>query len=44
LSSDGVLRGAVEALDSQILLHPLEKQFHRAAGLVQRADGQCRHN
>ena len=28
LRSDGVLRGAVEAFDAQVLLDPLEKQLH----------------
>ncbi len=42
LRSDGVLRGAVEALDSQMLLDPLEEQLHLPAALVQRADRQWR--
>ena len=33
-SVDGVLTGAIERLDSQVLLDPLEEQFYLPAGLV----------
>lgn len=34
-----VLRSAEETLDAQVLLDPLEEQFHLPAALVERADG-----
>ncbi len=42
LRLDGVLAGAQKALDAQVLLDPLEEQFHLPAVLVQRGDGQRR--
>jgi hypothetical protein len=42
LRLDGVLAGAQKAPDAQVLLDPLEKQFHLQAVLVQRSDGQGR--
>ncbi len=44
LRSHSVLRGAVETLDSQMLLDPFEEQLHLPAALVQRADRQGRQN
>src|SRR5579883_421729 len=40
LGLHGVLRGAVEALDAQVLLDPLEEELDLPAALVERADGQ----
>ena len=34
LSLDGVLRGAVERLDAQVLLYPFEEQVNLPTGLV----------
>ena len=42
LRSHGVLRGAVEALDPQVLFDPFEEQFHLPSAFVQRADCQRR--
>src|SRR5665811_1014585 len=38
LRPHGVLRGAVEALDAQVLLDPLEEQFHLPSAPVQGAN------
>ena len=40
LSFDGILAISVKRLDSEVLLDPLEEQFHLPSGLVQQADGQ----
>ena len=37
-----ILRGTEEALDSQMLRDPLEKQLHLPAVPIQRTDGQYR--
>ena len=42
LSFDGVLGGAIEALDAQVLLDPLEEQLDLPAALVQLGDGRPR--
>ena len=42
LCSHSVLRGAVETLDSQMLLDPFEEQLHLPSTFVQRADRQRR--
>lgn len=42
LGSDGVLRGAIERLDAQMLLDPTEKQLDFPATRIQLGDGQCR--
>ena len=41
LALHGVLRSAVEAFDPQVLLDPLEEQFHLPALLVEFGDGCC---
>ena len=41
LRPHSVLGGAVEALDAQVLLDPLEEQFHLPSAPVQGADGRC---
>ena len=38
----GILGRAIELLDTQVLLDPLEKQFDLPASLVQGADRRCR--
>src|ERR1035438_9934891 len=38
----GVLAGAIERLDSQVLLDPFEEQFYLPTGLVDLGDGKCR--
>src|SRR5580658_888135 len=42
LRPHGVFRSAVEALDAQVLLDPLEEQFHLPSASVQGANGQRR--
>jgi len=42
LSLDGVLRGAEEGFDSQMLLDPLEEQFHLPAAAIELGDRECR--
>lgn len=42
LDTDGVLRGAVESLDAQMLLEPFEEQFDLPAAAVELGDGQGR--
>ena len=42
LSLDRVLAGPQKALDAQVLLDPLEEQFHLPAALVERGDRQGR--
>src|SRR5260370_21099612 len=42
LAFDGILRGAIEALDAQVLLPPFEKQLDFRSTLVQGTDGQWR--
>ena len=42
LRLDGVLAGAQEALDAQVLLDPLEEQFDLPAALVQGSNRQRR--
>ena len=37
-----VLGRSVESLDSQVLLYPLEEEFHLPAAFVQLCDSQCR--
>jgi len=44
LRAYGVLRGAVEALDAQVLLDPLEEQLHLPSAPVQGANGQRRQS
>ena len=38
----GILRGAIKALDVEVLLDPLEKQFHLPAAAIQLRDSQWR--
>jgi len=42
LGLHGILAGAVEGLDPQVLLDPLEEQLHLPAALVDLGDGKCR--
>ncbi len=37
----GVLAGAIEGLDAEVLLGPLEEQLHLPAAFVYLCDGQC---
>ena len=41
LSLHGVLAGALERLDAQVLFDPFEKQFQLPRALVNLRDGQC---
>ena len=38
---DGVLGGAVEGFDTQVLLHPFEEQFDLPAAAIELCDGVC---
>jgi hypothetical protein len=40
LGFDRVFAGSVEGLDAQVLLDPLEEQFHLPAAFVEGADGR----
>jgi len=40
LDPDGILGGAVEGFDAEMLLDPLEEEFHLPPGLVQAGDSQ----
>ena len=40
-SLHGVLAGALECLDSQVLLDPFEEQFHLPAAFVNLRDREC---
>ena len=42
LSFDGILAISVKGLDPQVLLDPLEEEFHLPARLVEQADGEGR--
>jgi len=42
LGLHGVLAGAIEGFDSEVLLDPFEEQFHLPAGLVDQSNGECR--
>ena len=39
LSFDGIFTISVKGLDPQVLLDPLEEEFHLPTGLVEQADG-----
>lgn len=40
LDSDGVLGGAIESFDAEMLLEPFEEQFYLPPGLVETGDGK----
>jgi hypothetical protein len=44
LGFDGVLGGAEETLDAQVLLDPLEEQLHLPAAFVERGNGERRQS
>ena len=44
LSLHGVLTIAVKGFDAQVLLDPLEEEFHLPARLVQLSDGESRES
>ena len=42
LGANGIVGGAVEGLDSEVLLDPLEEQLHLPPEFVERGDGEGR--